>query len=173
MVTKAPTVLIYEVWFLDLKTEQEPSISMESTDRNQLRFRIFLKFFVAPEGGHGPFVESLLCCCLHPCAEASADAVWPDSSFISFLPTPVKSHAMFLTSVLIRLIFLLSLQGMWHHVCSFWQHWVFVAARGLRSSGKTTRPLRYDLNQFPYDYTVDVTNIFKGLDLIDRVPDEL
>ena len=33
--------------------------------------------------------------------------------------------------------------------------------------------MRYDLNQFPYDYTVDVTNIFKGLDLIDRVPDEL
>ena len=39
--------------------------------------------------------------------------------------------------------------------------------------GKTTRPFRYDLNQIPYDYTVDVTNRFKGLDLIDRVPDEL
>ena len=38
---------------------------------------------------------------------------------------------------------------------------------------KTTRPLRYDLNQIPYDYTVEVTNRFKGLDLIDRVPDEL
>ena len=39
--------------------------------------------------------------------------------------------------------------------------------------GKTTRPFRYDLNQIPYDYTVDVTNRFKGLDLIDRVPEEL
>ena len=39
--------------------------------------------------------------------------------------------------------------------------------------GKTARPFRYDLNQIPYDYTVEVTNRFKGLDLIDRVPDEL
>ena len=39
--------------------------------------------------------------------------------------------------------------------------------------GKTTRPLRYDLNQIPYDYTMEVTNRFKGLDLIDRVPEEL
>ena len=39
--------------------------------------------------------------------------------------------------------------------------------------GKTTRPFRYDLNQIPYDYTVEVRNRFKGLDLIDTVPDEL
>ena len=39
--------------------------------------------------------------------------------------------------------------------------------------GKTTRPFRYDLNQIPYDYIVEVRNRFKGLDLIDRVPDEL
>ena len=39
--------------------------------------------------------------------------------------------------------------------------------------GKTTRPFRYDQNQIPYDYTVEVRNRFKGLDLIDRVPDEL
>ena len=39
--------------------------------------------------------------------------------------------------------------------------------------GETTRPSRYDLNQIPYDYTVEVRNRFKGLDLIDRVPDEL
>ena len=39
--------------------------------------------------------------------------------------------------------------------------------------GKTTRPFRYDLNQIPYDYTVEVRNRFKSLDLIDRVPDEL
>ena len=39
--------------------------------------------------------------------------------------------------------------------------------------GKTTRPFRYDLNQIPYDYTVEVRNRFKGLDLIDRVPNEL
>ena len=42
-----------------------------------------------------------------------------------------------------------------------------------RKWGKTTRPFRYDLNQIPYDYTVEVRNRFKGLDLIDRVPDEL
>ena len=39
--------------------------------------------------------------------------------------------------------------------------------------GKTTRPFRYDLNQIPYDYTVEVIKRFKGLDLIDRVPEEL
>ena len=43
----------------------------------------------------------------------------------------------------------------------------------MKKVGKTTRPLRYDLNQIPYNYTVEVTNRFKGLDLIDRVPDEL
>ena len=43
----------------------------------------------------------------------------------------------------------------------------------MKKVGKTTRPLRYDLNQIPYDYTVEVTNRFKGLDLINRVPEEL
>ena len=43
----------------------------------------------------------------------------------------------------------------------------------LKKIGKTTRPFRYDLNQIPYDYTVEVINRFKGLNLIDRVPDEL
>ena len=43
----------------------------------------------------------------------------------------------------------------------------------LKKVGKTTRPFRYDLNQIPYDYTVEVRNRFKGLDLVDRVPDEL
>ena len=43
----------------------------------------------------------------------------------------------------------------------------------LKKVGKTDRPFRYDLNQIPYDYTLEVRNIFKGLDLIDRVPDEL
>ena len=42
-----------------------------------------------------------------------------------------------------------------------------------RKEWKTTRPFRYDLNQIPYDYTVEVTNRFKGLNLIDRVPEEL
>ena len=43
----------------------------------------------------------------------------------------------------------------------------------LKNVGKTTRPFRYDLNQIPYDYTVEVRNRLKGLDLKDRVPDEL
>ena len=43
----------------------------------------------------------------------------------------------------------------------------------MKKVGKTTRPFRYDLNQVPYDYTVEVTNRFKGLNLIDRVPEEL
>ena len=43
----------------------------------------------------------------------------------------------------------------------------------MKKLGKITRPFRYDLNQIPYDYTVEVRNRFKGLDLIDRVPDEL
>ena len=43
----------------------------------------------------------------------------------------------------------------------------------LKKMEKTNRPFRYDLNQIPYDYTVEVRNRFNGLDLIDRVPDEL
>ena len=43
----------------------------------------------------------------------------------------------------------------------------------MKKVGKTTSPFRYDLNQIPYDYTVEVTNRFKGLYLIDTVPDEL
>ena len=43
----------------------------------------------------------------------------------------------------------------------------------LKKVGKTTRPFMYDLNEIPYDYTVEVTSGLKGLDLIDRVPEEL
>ena len=43
----------------------------------------------------------------------------------------------------------------------------------MKKVGKTTRPFRYDLNQILYNYTVEVTNRFKGLDLLDRVPEEL
>ena len=43
----------------------------------------------------------------------------------------------------------------------------------MKKVGKTARPFRYDLNQIPYDYTVELRNRFKGLDLIDRVPNEL
>ena len=43
----------------------------------------------------------------------------------------------------------------------------------MKKLGETTRPFRYDLNQIPYDYTVEVRNKYKELDLIDRVPDEL
>ena len=54
-------------------------------------------------------------------------------------------------------------------------HKHLIAKFGLKFKkvGKTTRPFRYDLNQIPYDYTVEVRNRFKRLDLIDRVPDEL
>ena len=43
----------------------------------------------------------------------------------------------------------------------------------MKKVGKTIRPFRYDINQISYDYTVDMTNIFKGLELVDRVPEEL
>ena len=43
----------------------------------------------------------------------------------------------------------------------------------MKKVGKTAKPFRYDLNQIPYNYTVEVTNGFKGLDVIDRVPEEL
>ena len=54
-------------------------------------------------------------------------------------------------------------------------HELLIAKSRLKSKKveKTNRPFRYDLNQIPYDYTVEVRNRFKGLDLIDRVPDEL
>ena len=43
----------------------------------------------------------------------------------------------------------------------------------LKEVGKSTWPLRYDLNQIPYDYTVEIMNGFRGLDLVDKVPEEL
>ena len=43
----------------------------------------------------------------------------------------------------------------------------------MKKVGNTTRPFRYDLNQIPYDYTVEVANRFKGLDLVNKVPEEL
>ena len=49
----------------------------------------------------------------------------------------------------------------------------FIVFSDLKKVGKITRPFRYDLNQIPYDYTVEMRNRFKGLDLIDIVPDEL
>ena len=54
-------------------------------------------------------------------------------------------------------------------------HQLLVAKSRLKFKkvGKPLRPSRYDLNQIPYDYTVEVTNTFKGLDLVDRVPEEL
>ena len=54
-------------------------------------------------------------------------------------------------------------------------HELLIAKFGLKlkKMQKITRPFRYDLNQIPYDYTVDVRNRFKGLDLIDKVSDEL
>ena len=53
------------------------------------------------------------------------------------------------------------------------EHFIAKFRLKLKKVGKTTRPFRYDLNQIPYNYTVEVRNRFKGLDLIDRVPDEL
>ena len=53
------------------------------------------------------------------------------------------------------------------------QHLIAKFRRKLKKVGKTTRPFRYDLNRIPYNYTVEVTNRFHGLDLIDRVPEEL
>ena len=52
-------------------------------------------------------------------------------------------------------------------------HELLIARLKLKRVEKTTRPFRYDLNQIPYDYTMEVRNRFKGLDLINRVPDEL
>ena len=52
-------------------------------------------------------------------------------------------------------------------------HELLIIKFRLKKVGKTTRPFRYDLNQIPYHYTVEVTNRFKGLDLIARMPEEL
>ena len=56
---------------------------------------------------------------------------------------------------------------------SYHEHLITKFRLKLKKVGKTTRPFKYDLNQIPYDYTVDITKKFKGLDLIDRVPEEL
>ena len=59
--------------------------------------------------------------------------------------------------------------------CLWLRSWLLITKfrLKLKKVGKTARPFSYDLNQIPYDYTVEVRNKFKGLDLIDRVPDEL
>ena len=59
------------------------------------------------------------------------------------------------------------------HCVSDHEHLIAKFRLKLKKVGKTTRPLKYDLNEIPYDYTVEVRNRFQGLDLIDRVPDEL
>ena len=53
------------------------------------------------------------------------------------------------------------------------EHFIAKFILKFKKVGKTTKPFRHDLNQIPYDYTVEMTNRFKGLDLIDRVPEEL
>ena len=59
--------------------------------------------------------------------------------------------------------------------CLRLRSWLLIARfrLKLKKVGKTTRPFRYDLNQIPYDYTLEVINRFKELDLINRVPEEL
>ena len=56
---------------------------------------------------------------------------------------------------------------------SYHEHLITKFRLKLKKVGKTARPFRHDLNQIPYDYTVEVRNRYKGLDLIDRVPEEL
>ena len=60
-------------------------------------------------------------------------------------------------------------------ICSDFDHELLITKfrLKLKKVGETTRPVRYDVNQIPHDYTVEVRNRFKGLDLIDRVSDEL
>ena len=60
-----------------------------------------------------------------------------------------------------------------HECMSFYSFVLFVLDLNWKKVGKTTRPFRYDLNQIPWNYTLEVTNRFKGLHLIDRVPEEL
>ena len=58
-------------------------------------------------------------------------------------------------------------------VAQIMNSWLPNSYLNLKKVGKTTRPFRYDINQIPYNYIVEETNTFKGLDLIDRVPEEL
>ena len=60
----------------------------------------------------------------------------------------------------------------WALTCSDHELLIAKLRLKLKKVGKTTRPLSYDLNQIPYNYSVEMTNIFKGLDLVDRVPEE-
>ena len=64
-------------------------------------------------------------------------------------------------------------QPLWRKVAKFLIKMKNRGTLRLKKVGKITRPFRYDLNQIPYDYIVELINRFKGLDLIDRVPDEL
>ena len=71
---------------------------------------------------------------------------------------------------------ILKYKNKFKYVSNLHLNWCLLIAKfklKLKKVGKTTRSFRYDLNQIPYDYTVEMTNRFKGLDLIDRVPKEL
>ena len=64
-------------------------------------------------------------------------------------------------------------QPLWRKVAKFLTKMKNRGTLRVKKVGKSTRPFRYDLNQIPYDYTVELRNRLKGLDLIDRVPNEL
>ena len=83
---------------------------------------------------------------------------WPHTAWLSFIE---------LDKAVVRVIRLTSFLWLWFHLL------IAKFRLKLKKQGETTRPFRYDLNQIPYDYTVEVRNRFKGLDLIDKVPDEL
>ena len=92
-------------------------------------------------------------------SESTLRMRWPKYWSFSFSSIPFKEHPG-LISFRMDWLDLLAVQGT---LKSLLQH----------HSSKASRPLKYDLNQIPYDYTVEVTNRFNGLDLIDRVPEEL
>ena len=103
---------------------------------------------------------------------------WPKYWSFSFSISPSNEYPG-LISFRMDWLDLLAVQGtlkslLQHHSSKASFFWLIAKFRfKFKSVGKTTRPFRYDLNQTPYDYTVEMGNRFKGLDLIDRVPDEL
>ena len=106
--------------------------------------------------------QNFLCYTVGPCCLSIlyiAVCIWPFPKF--YLSLPPSNISLFSKSLSIIRLWL----RLWTPYCQIQIYW--------RKVGKTTRTLRYDLNQIPYDYTVEVRNRFKGLDLIDRMPDEL
>ena len=109
----------------------------------------------------------------HPLPTTQEKTLYMDITMYVFRWSTLKSEWLYSLQPKMEKLYTVSKNKTGSWLCSDHQPLIAKFRLKLKKVEKTTRPVRYDLNQIPYDYTVEVRNRFKGLDLIDRVPDEL